>query len=375
MSPTIRQSSSNVYSRLVHGYDMAFAPCRRRSECIEQAIHIGTIGRRSPEDPSSTGGLRPVQLLDAVHQPLVDAVGLLAGEEHRGYLHERVLGALDYLHVVQGVEPPPLGGLLQSDLHVEVVGRQDDRLERLHAEALRGHDPVVAVHQQVAVPPLYDDQRLVEAPLELVLAADELVHVDLLLSGDDHVDGDLPVDNLHMDAVLLLHEVLDGHHLPGAGLLDLGADDIDVGYDPDQLLVLIHHGKVPETVAEQDAGGVVDAHGRYGAEGAALHDGADLRLRTVYVAEKLLRGDESEEVALLGYGEPVEGGLDDLLPHLLDGHVWSDRVDVADHVLADCRFRHMIPERRSADIYESADGTDAPKGRSAESHFLRVESA
>ncbi len=279
-------------------------------------------------------------VLDAVDQPLVDPVGLLAGEEHGGDLHERVLRTLDDLHIVQGMQPPALGGLLQTDLGLEVVGDEDDGLEILQSELLGGHYPVVAVHQEEPLAPLHDDQGLVEPPLQLVLAADELVHVDLLLGRDDLIDGDVLVDHLEPEAVLLLQEVLDGHDLPRTGLLDLGADDVDVGYDAHQLLVVVHHGKVPETVPEQDAGGIVRGHGRDGAQGSPLHDRADLGVGLVYVPQELLGGDESQEISFLGYRESVEVGVDDLLPHLLDRHVRADRVDVPDHVLSDCGFWH-----------------------------------
>ncbi len=199
-------------------------------------------------------------VLDAVHQPLVDPVGLLAGEEHRRDLHERVLRTLDDVHIVQGAEAPALGGLLETDLRLEIVGDEHDGLEILQTELLGGHDPVMSVHQQVSLAPLDHDERLVEAPLQLVLTADELIHVDLLLGRDDLVDGDVLVDHLEAEAVLLLQEVLHGHDLARTGLLDLGADDVDVGDDAHELLLFVHHGQVPESVPEQDAGRVVGGH-------------------------------------------------------------------------------------------------------------------
>lgn len=308
----------------------------------------GLMGRTPPQDldgipVAGTEMIGRPSLLHAVHEPLVDPVGLLRGEEHGGDLHERVLGALDDLDVVEGVQAPSLGGLLQAELDVVVVRHQDDGLELLQAQFHGGHYPVVAIHQEVAVPPLDDDERLVQAPLELVLAADELVHVDLLLGGDDPVYLDVPVHDLEPQAVLLLQEVLDGHDLPGTGLLDLGPHDVDVGYDAHELLVLVHHGQVPEAVPEEDAGGVVYGHGRDGAEGPPLHDGADLRVGLVDVTEELLRRDEAEQVALLDYREPVEVGGDDLLPHLLHRHVGTHRLDVPDHVLSDRCLWHRTP--------------------------------
>ena len=200
------------------------------------------------------------------------------------------------------------------------------------------------VHQEVSFAPLHDDQRFVEPSLELILATDQLVHVDLLLGRDDLIDGDDLVDDLEPQPVLLLQEVLHGHDLARTGLLDLRTDDIYVRDDAHELLLVVDHGQIPEAVPEQDTGRILRGHGRDGAERPPLHDGADLRIGLVDVPQKLLGRDESQEIPLLGYGETVEVRVDDLLPDLLDRHIRTDRVDVPDHVLSDCGFWHHSSE-------------------------------
>ena len=246
-----------------------------------------------------------------------------------------MLGTLDDLHVVKGVQAPPLGGDLQSELHVHVVRLEDDAVEICKTQTVRGHDTVVPVdHQESLVPP-DDDDGFVESPLDLVLPADELVHVDLLLSGDHLGDGDLAVVDPERYVVLLLHEALDVHDLPGTGLLDLRADDVDVRYDADELLVLVHHRQVAETVPEKDAGGVVDGHRGDGAQGTAAHDGAELRLGQIGETQQLLGGDVAQQVSVLDHGESVEVGRQQFVYDFLHRHVGGDVLDVADHVLSD----------------------------------------
>jgi hypothetical protein len=119
------------------------------------------LERTSTADAASEISAEGPSAVLALHQPLVYPVRLLAGQEHRGGLHERVLRIVLYDHVVQRLQAPALGGLLQAQLHVKVVRDQYRRPELLVAQLLGRHDAVVAVHEKVPVAPLYHDQRLV----------------------------------------------------------------------------------------------------------------------------------------------------------------------------------------------------------------------
>ena len=255
-----------------------------------------------------------------------------------------MLGTLDNLHVVKTVEPPLLRGDLQSQMGVEVVGFEYDAFECAHTQTVRGHDTMVSVHHQVTLASLDHDDGFVQTPLELVLPAHQFVHVHFLLCGDEVCDGHLRVVDPHGDVVLLLHESLDVHHLPGTGFLYLGPYDVDVGDDPYELLVLVHDRKVPETVSEKDAGGILDGHGRDGAESTPAHDGAELGARSIGETQQFLGGDISQKVSVLHYGETVEVGVQEFVDDLVHRHVGGDVLDVADHIFADCCAWHVQGE-------------------------------
>ena len=144
----------------------------------------------------------------------------------------------------------------------------------------------------------------------------------------------------HPDAVLGLHKRFDVGDLLGPRPLDLRTDDVDVRYDPYKLPVVIDHGKVPQSVPEEYAGGVVDGHARIAADGARFHDLTDGLVLPVAVLQQFLGRHETEEVSALGYGEAVEVGVDHLVDDLPDGHVRSDGDHFLDHVLRYCWRSH-----------------------------------
>ena len=139
----------------------------------------------------------------------------------------------------------------------------------------------------------------------------------------------------------MFHEVLDVHDLPGTGFLDLGPYDVDVGDDPDDPLLLVDDGQIPETVTEKDAHGIVDIHGRDHAEGSPAHDRTEFGVGRIHVAEELLGRDITEQIAVLHHREAVEVGIDELLLYFIDRHVGGNVLDVTHHVIAD-RCCHSI---------------------------------
>ena len=124
--------------------------------------------------------------------------------------------------------------------------------------------------------------------------------VVLLVHGDVHVDDPQP------EPVLRFQEVLDGHHFRGSAPLDLRPDDIDVGYDPYKLLVLINYRQIPDTISEQDTDRIADLHRRHDTYCTAFHDLAHRCIRTIGESQKFFGCDETQQVSALGYGETVE---------------------------------------------------------------------
>ena len=96
----------------------------------------------------------------AVPEPLVDRIEFLVGKEHRGDLDERMLGTFDDLHIIKRTEAPFLSGLLETQRDIEIVGFEDYRPEFLKTQLLRGHRPVVSVHDKISSAPLDEDERL-----------------------------------------------------------------------------------------------------------------------------------------------------------------------------------------------------------------------
>ena len=89
--------------------------------------------------------------------------------------------------------------------------------------------------------------------------------------------------------------------------------------------LLIHYRDVPEAVTEQDSGGIVEVHLGVDANGAPFYDVTNELIGLVGVAEQLLCGYESDEMALLVTGRPCEFGGDQFLGGLRNGVFSRDR--------------------------------------------------
>ena len=203
---------------------------------------------------------------------------------------------------------------------------------------------MVAVHQDRPARPAHHDDGLGKPFLYFVYPAFEFVFVDLGLGGKQVLYGDNPPVERGIDAVEFFERRHEIENFLRGDMLDLRADHIGIGDDPEQVVFLIHDREFLDAAPEDHPGGIGDVHlgicnNQFAGHG--LGDGFPGLYK-----EKVAGGDVSDHLVLIKDREAVVFGLLDLLNNRFHRPMEIHADNIIGHIVLDLFLVHPYSFRR-----------------------------